>query len=104
MTDIIETFFKELECHHDSCFKSPCGVEGKKMTSEKRHALFLIMTIAFLVFASVVESYGDQVQTTIEYTYDELGNITQKAVTYTTTGDPITINSGAAYTNNPNVT
>ena len=55
------------------------------------------MTIPILLFSSAIESYTDQVQTTIEYTYDEVGNITEKKVTYSTSPDPITINSGAAY-------
>ena len=55
------------------------------MTSGKRRAFLLMMTITALVFASVIELYSDSVTATIEYKYDEVGNITEKKVTYTTT-------------------
>jgi hypothetical protein len=72
------------------------------MTSKKRCGL-LIMALAVLLIVSVIESYGNSVRATIEYQYDGVGNITEKKVTYTTTADPITINSGAAYTDSTNV-
>jgi hypothetical protein len=46
------------------------------MTSEKRRAVLFVITLAALLFALAAQSYSDSpVKATIEYQYDEVGNI-----------------------------
>jgi hypothetical protein len=71
------------------------------MSSKLRHGL-LISIIVIALFFAVEYGYG----TTIEYTYDEAGNLIEKRIRADDPGLPtgtITINSGAASTNSTSV-
>ena len=57
------------------------------MTSKKRRALFLIITLTFMLLGLALESYGGSAS--IEYEYDEVGNIKKKKVTYSGFPPPI---------------
>jgi hypothetical protein len=72
------------------------------MQSRLRHGLLIGLTVIALFFA-VEYGYG----TTIEYTYDEAGNLIEKRIQAdgpTLPTGTITINSGAASTNSTSVT
>ncbi len=94
------------------------------MASKIRHGLIISITVIALLFASVMTSYPETTTyiydelnrlirvvyedgRIIEYTYDEAGNRLEKRIEQADTTPPtgtITINSGAASTNNPSVT
>jgi hypothetical protein len=72
------------------------------MRSRIRYGLLIGLTVIAL-FSAVESGYG----TTIEYTYDEAGNLIEKRIRADDPGLPtgsITINSGAASTNSTSVT
>ena len=92
------------------------------MSSRLRHALFISIVFITLFLIPVITSHAETINytydelnrlirveygdgTTIQYTYDKAGNRQQKTIIddVPPTGT-ITINSGAAFTNNTNVT
>ena len=54
------------------------------MESRIGRALVLMMSVTVLLLASVIESYSDSARATIEYIYDEVGNVIEKTVSYST--------------------